>query len=224
MTENGSVGHDLPAMQRAEFDRRLRGASPLPLSDETVGRLYLHFCELRRWNRRFSLIGSGTRHQILERHYGESLCALPLLEPRPGTLVDIGTGGGFPGLVLALARPDIEVTLVEASEHKWSFLMTVCRKLSLACRCVNARVDSARTGELPRRIDWITSRAVRTVDLGLAVLLPKLRPNGTMLLWLGATDPELPPELRRSRQVALPESRTRRIVEFSRSEPTREKK
>ena len=66
-------------------------------------------------------------------------------------LLDLGSGAGFPGIVLAAARPDLEVTLLEARERKWAFLAAACRRAGLACRCLNARV-SANPADLPAEL------------------------------------------------------------------------
>ncbi len=158
----------------------------------------------------------------MERHYGESLAALPLISARARVLVDVGSGAGFPGLILAAARSDLEVTLLEARERKWSFLMTVCRKAALSCTCLNARVGRAPVEGLPPRIDVITSRAVRIDALGLKVLLPHLAPDGAILLWAGAARTELPRGLELRREVMLPGSKKRRILEIVRP-PGRER-
>src|SRR5215208_6790367 len=107
----------LPPLNRDQLAESLARISPEPLSDRTVDVLLAHYRELSSWNQRLSLIGPGTLGEILERHYGESLAALPLIPElaRHGlSALDVGSGAGFPGLVLAAARPAMEMTLVEA--------------------------------------------------------------------------------------------------------------
>ena len=171
--------------------------------------------ELRRWNRRVSLVGPIDAESVVERHYGESLEGLRLLGRESGVLVDVGSGAGFPGFVLAVARPGLEVTLVEARQRKWSFLQAVCRRTGLVCHCLNARVEATLVDGLPPEIDWVTTRAVGVRDLGLPVLVPRLSPGGALLLWSGTEDPELPSPLAVRRQVPLPGAQHRRILEIS---------
>jgi len=216
MTQNGLVGVDLPEIQRSEFLARLRACSPEPLVESQLEKLYLHYSELCHWNRRVSLVGSVQADFVVERHYGESLAALPLLKKRQGALVDLGSGAGFPGFVLAVARPEIEVVLIEARGRKWSFLKSVCRAASLSSKCLNARVGNSPVEGLPQQIDWITSRAVRVEDLGLSVLLPRLVAEGSLLYWAGAEDPILPDSLTLSRAAKLAGSERRRILEIQR--------
>lgn len=218
LAQNSCVGVELPAIERQEFVERLGRSAPEPLSAAQAGLLHLHYTELRRWNPRVSLVGPAEAENVVERHYGESLVGVTLLSRRGGVLVDLGAGAGFPGLVLAVARPELKVTLVEARSRKWSFLMSVCRAAALSCNCLNARVDTAPVEGLPEEIDWITARAVRLEDLGLSVLLPRLVEGGSILLWCGEADPELPESLEIKHQTHLMGSRVRRILQIGRSE------
>ncbi len=208
------MGAKLPELEFRDFADRLRVCSPVSLSSSQVEALFLHYFELCRWNPTISLVGPIAADEVVERHYGESLAALPFLGDRSGALLDLGSGAGFPGLVIGVVRPDLSVTLVEARARKWSFLKSVCHALSLSCNCLNARVATKPVEGLPAEIDWITARAVRLDDLGLEVLLPRLVPGGTLLLWSGDTTPNLPDGLRVRRETHLAGSNRRRILEI----------
>ncbi len=106
------MGGTLPDLDFAEFSSRLRVGVGEDLSPGCVQRLHLHFKELRKWNERYSLVGPGTGAEIVERHYVESLAALPLMARDAASLADIGSGAGFPGWVLAAARTDLDTILV----------------------------------------------------------------------------------------------------------------
>ena len=127
--QNSHMGVELPLILREEFAERLSRCGPEELSESQVETLFLHYSELRRWNRRISLVGPIAKGLVVERHYGESLEGLRFLESKEGALVDLGSGAGFPGFVLAAVRPGVRVTLVESRERKWSFLESVCRKV-----------------------------------------------------------------------------------------------
>jgi 16S rRNA (guanine(527)-N(7))-methyltransferase RsmG len=207
----------LPEISRTHFAEALAACSPEPLSGRSVDALYAHYQELSRWNRRLSLIGPGTAGEIVERHYGEALAALPLVPPSRGDVrqaLDIGSGAGFPGMVLAAARPDLEMTLAEAQERKWAFLQTAARRASLPCRCLNVRVGAPLPAGLPESLDLVTARALKLGPEVLAALAGRLGAGGRILLWVGEDDPELPPELAPSGCIRLPGSRTRRILQM----------
>ena len=210
------MGAELPEVSREEFSRCLSGGAGAGLLPGQVELLYLHYSELRRWNPRVTLVGPVGKGQVVDRHYGESLAALRFIgEGR--VLVDVGSGAGFPGFVLAVARPSLSVTLVEARERKWSFLKNVCRLAGLSTTCLNARVGAASVEGLPREIDWITARAVSTEDLGLSALLPRLSTSGGLILWCGERDPVVPPIFELRGEEPLIGSRQRRILLFVRS-------
>jgi len=185
---------------------------------------------MRRWNRRLSLVGPGTVDQVLERHYGEALAALPLLRDDDRSLVDLGSGAGFPGFVLAAARPGLEVTMVEARERKWAFLQNALRRCAavsapLSCRAVNARVGPLLPAGIPERIDVVTSRALRMSPELFDLFLERGPHRDTrashrsrlrFLLWQGVELAPLPTGWRVERELQLAGSIERRIVEICR--------
>jgi len=208
------VRTELPKLDPSEFSEALVRLSPVDLSPRALECLWIHYLELARWNRRLSLIGSGTSKEVLARHYAESLAGLELLEPEDRRLVDVGSGAGFPGFVLAAARPDLEVTLVESRQKKWSFLSLVCEKAALPCHCLNARVSAALPGGFPQQMDVVTTRAVRFSLPEVSALADRLSSRGRFLVWSG--DGSLPAmtRLRPLREVALGGSERRRILEL----------
>jgi 16S rRNA (guanine527-N7)-methyltransferase len=213
----------LPSIGRKNFARELRRLSPEPLDDPAVAALFAHYQELDLWNRKLSLIGPGTAEEILARHYGESLAALPLLPARLEGVarhgLDLGSGAGFPGLVLAAVRPDLEMTLVEAREKKWAFLSAVSRHAALPCRCLNVRVGVPLPAGLPASLDVVTARALKLEPEVLAALADRLAPGGRILLWAGEAEPDLPPGLSVAGGKKLEGSERRRILVVQRSSP-----
>lgn len=210
----------LPPLSRDALAQGLARLSPEPLDDLALDALHAHYQELSAWNQRLSLIGPGTLHEILERHYGESLAALPLVPDGAG--LDIGSGAGFPGLVIAAARPGLEMTLVEARERKWAFLSAAARKASLPCRCLNARVSVPLPAGIPASLDLVTARALKLDSNVLGALAERLAPDGRVLLWVGEEVPPLPAALAPGRSVKIPGSQRRRILELRCRESTTE--
>jgi 16S rRNA (guanine527-N7)-methyltransferase len=202
----------LPQISRSDFNAGITALSPEPLCREVLDSLYAIYEELARWNLKLNLIGPGTAGEILERHFGESLAALPLIPQEARVGLDLGSGAGFPGLVLAAARPGLFMTLVEARERKWAFLLAAARRASLPCRCLNARVQVPLPAGLPETLDVITSRALRLDPKTWGTLAERLNPGGRVLLWAGGHDPELPPELVSDGGIQLAGSERRRIL------------
>lgn len=208
---------DLRDIDRERFGSLLQELSAVLVTSAAMDRLHLHYEELRRWSRTTSLIGPGTGAEVLQRHYVESLAGLDLLAAGRQRVVDVGSGAGFPALILAAVRTEASFTLIEANQKKWSFLMAANRKMSLSCNCLNARVGGTPVEGLPLEIDVVTSRAVSEADLNLERLLPRLSARGTVLLWVGERNPQIPKDFRVDNEVPLAGSRVRRIVKICRT-------
>jgi 16S rRNA (guanine527-N7)-methyltransferase len=131
--------------------------------------------------------------------------------------LDLGSGAGFPGIVLSAARPDLAMTFVEARERKWAFLLAAVRRASLPCTALNVRVGVPLPAGLPARLDLVTSRALRLDAEVLGALAERLSNDGCLLLWVGGEDPEIPPTLSAEGSVRLPGSERRRILRLRRA-------
>ncbi|MGB5342107.1 MAG: RsmG family class I SAM-dependent methyltransferase [Thermoanaerobaculia bacterium] len=206
------MGAKLPLLEKPEFESRLLGCSPIELSDDAVRKLWLHYQELVRWNPTVSLVGPGTADEIVERHYGESLAAVPCLDPQWRVVVDVGSGGGFPGVVLSAVVPKLEVVLVESRERKCVFLDTVIRKAALPCYCLGARVGVTPPEGLPPKIDLVTSRAVNLSPSALEGLSSRMSARGGAFFWVGAEAPNLPEMWAETGRIELPGSLSRSIM------------
>lgn len=206
---------ELPELTLDQFRRRLEAVSPVPVAAEVLDRLFAHYQELRRWNPSLSLVGPAAAADVFERHYAESLAGLSLIPPGVRTLVDVGSGAGFPGFVLAAARPELEVTLVEPRQRRWAFLRAACRRAALPCRCLDARVERPLAPGLPESIDVITTRALKLPPEVLGALAERLAPGGRVLVWAGKAEPAVPRGLVRSGERPIAGSRHRRIVELT---------
>ena len=152
----------------------------LDLSPEQVKALEAHYRLLERWNRSLNLTSIDRLEEAVERHYCESLFVGQVLERSPQRIADIGSGPGFPGLPLAVLRPDCSITLIESHQRKAVFLKEASRKLR------NIRVLAKRAEEVKETFDWAVSRAVSYEDL--AGSLPRLAPKVALL-----TGAEAPP-------------------------------
>ncbi len=212
------TGPILEALSPADLARAFTAVSPLPLDKPALSALSVHYRELRRWNRSLSLIGPGTVSSVFERHYGEALAALPWIDSRWTRIVDVGSGGGFPGLVVAaaVAAPDpaFQVTLVEPKGRKWAFLQSVVRKASLPCQCLNARVDAPLPSDLPEQIDLVTVRALKLSMEAVEALARRLSPGGRMFFWVAQQEPDLPECLLADATLKLRGGEARRIQSY----------
>lgn len=130
-----------------------------PLSSGQVAQLGAHYELLMRWNPKLNLTRIGSPEQAELLHYCESLYVGQALPAGPLTIADIGTGAGFPGIPVAILRPECQVTLVESHQRKSVFLREATRELP------NVKVFSGRAQDLPGSFDWVISRAVTPAEV-----------------------------------------------------------
>jgi 16S rRNA (guanine527-N7)-methyltransferase len=159
-----------------------------PPTDEQRELLDRHLDELDRWNRRLNLT-TVPRDRAWDRHVLETLTLLDRARlPTGCRCADLGSGGGVPGLVIAIVRPDVSMTLVESDRRKVGFLVHVCGLLDLA----NVTVVAQRAEEMARdplhqqAYDAVVSRAMAPPPLLWTLAKPLLRVGGT--LWALVSD------------------------------------
>ena len=152
----------------------------------------VHARELVHWTARINLTTITDAEEIAVKHFLDSLAPAALL-PHDATLLDIGSGGGFPGIPLKLVRPSLEVSLIDASRKKVTFLRHVIRTLGLSgIQALHLRAeDLGRSPEAPHQFQVIVSRALSALEPFLRMALPLLAPTGTIIAMRGKlTDSE----------------------------------
>jgi 16S rRNA (guanine527-N7)-methyltransferase len=190
-------------------DLLVRGLAALgqELSSGQIAQLVQYFLELKKWNRRINLVADGPDAQLLENHFLDSLTLLPLLDPCPPPgLVDVGSGAGFPGLVLKIARPDLSVTLVEPRQKRAAFLRQIIRMLGLReIQVLEERLEQEAPGfaAWSQAIPLFISRAFTAIGPFLALCEPFTCLGGRVICMKG---PKAGEELQEWRQQH-PESR-----------------
>jgi len=148
------------------------------LTPEQQAALDEHLELLLKWNKTVNLTAIRDRDEAIQRHYGESLFLAFHLPAGPLTIADVGSGAGFPGLPVAIARPDCRVTLIESHQRKSVFLREAARKLP------NVRVLANRAEDVQETFDHVISRAVSYVDLSR--ILRKVAPVADLLTGVDA--------------------------------------
>jgi 16S rRNA (guanine527-N7)-methyltransferase len=140
------------------------------VSRETRDQLEALALTLARWQKAINLVGKGTLEDVWARHILDSAQLLPLIPSSAQSLADLGSGGGFPGLVLAALRPDLQVTLIEADARKGAFLGEAGRRMGLKNqpKVVTSRIEAAP----PTGADVVTARALAPLGQLLAWAAP----------------------------------------------------
>ncbi len=145
---------------------------------------------LRSYNPSASLMSEAALTDVLRGHVLDSLTLLPLIRNanlREGRLVDVGTGGGFPGLVLSIAEPSLRVTLMDATRKKTAYLERAAAELALDVEVLQARAeDAAHEPELRESFDIAVCRALGPWPVVLELTLPFCRTGGMLFGQRGA--------------------------------------
>jgi len=175
-----------PALTEVEWADFRRWCRALALPAEAALRIPLgrYRALLLDWTERANLTRVRDPRAVLIKHFLDSLAVLPHVAP-DGPLLDIGTGAGFPGLVLKVARPALPVTLVEARSRKVAFLEEVRRQLRLEGCTVLHRFLREGDPELAGRFGSVVSRAFAAPAPFLALARGFLRPAGRVITMLG---------------------------------------
>lgn len=156
------------------------------VSRETMARLETYAALLKKWNPAINLVAKSTLDDLWERHFEDSAQVFDLCPDGASAWVDLGSGGGFPGMVVAIlaaeARPALKVTLVESDQRKATFLRTVARDCG-----VMVNVQAVRAETLAQQgADVVSARALAPLADLLAHADRHLRPGGSALLQKGA--------------------------------------
>jgi 16S rRNA (guanine527-N7)-methyltransferase len=168
------------------------GAAPVPPG--LCAQLSAYLDLLVKWNARTNLTAIREPEEMVRRHFGESLFAGVHLGGRlreGATVLDFGSGAGFPGLPIQLLRPELQVTLAESQGKKASFLREAVRTLGLSTEVWAGRVEAMPVVEgAARRFDAVTLRAVDNMQQALAEARLRVVPGG----WLVTLSTETVPE------------------------------
>lgn len=172
----------------------------LPFTDQQIELFLTYLRELKRWNRKASLVGFRTDEALVRHGILESLTLLKAFQVRPHLrLIDIGSGAGFPGIPLKVAAPDLTITLVEATRKKASFLKQVIRLLQVpGIFVLHTRAEFLHRDPVHREAyDLATARAVARLPEAVTLCTPFLKSEGRLLLPVGPKWPREAETLRR---------------------------
>jgi 16S rRNA (guanine527-N7)-methyltransferase len=180
------------------------------LPDTLYPKLSHYLDLLLKWNARTNLTAIRNPEEIVRRHFGESLFAAQQLDPNATTLLDFGSGAGFPGLPIALLRPEIQVTLAESQNKKATFLREVTRTLNLPTEIWAARAETMPEARL---FHTVTLRAVDNMAAAVEAAAPRAARD--MLILSNATL-VFPPEFAPHAPIPIPTTETSVLLRATR--------
>lgn len=150
------------------------------VSRETLARLERYAELLEKWNRRINLVGRGTVEDLWRRHMLDSAQLLPLIPDGAASLVDLGSGAGFPGLVLAICGVK-NVHLIESDRKKCAFLREAARETGAPVTIHNGRIEEIESFQ----VDIVTSRALAPLPKLLDMAVPFVKKHSILLFLKG---------------------------------------
>ncbi|MBU0801015.1 MAG: 16S rRNA (guanine(527)-N(7))-methyltransferase RsmG [Alphaproteobacteria bacterium] len=128
---------------------------------DKTGQLEQYHQLLLKWQKTLNLVGPATLDTAWDRHFLDSVQLAPLLPAHAKTLFDLGSGAGFPGMVLAIMRPELGVHLVESDQRKATFLRNVSRETGCRVTVHDVRIEDMQAQPVP---DVVTARALAALD------------------------------------------------------------
>jgi len=155
------------------------------LSDEQCAQFLRYHELLVEWNEKMNLTAITEAEEVFTKHFADSLIAAAHIKPH-ARVIDVGTGAGFPGVPLAILRPDIELTLLDSLNKRLTFLDAVCREIGVKAELVHARAeDGGRKPELRDGFDCAVSRAVAALPVLTELVMPFVKAGGLGLCYKG---------------------------------------
>lgn len=192
-------------------------AGQAAIPNDIYGQLALYLQLILKWNARINLTAIRNPEEIVHRHFGESIFAGLHLGPCD-SLLDLGSGAGFPGIPIQLVRPELSVTLAESRARKAAFLREAIRTLSLK---IEVWADRAEILPAHCRFDTVTLRAVDDMDLAVIEAARRAERRILLLGTRGAIYPTLPHTFRFAEPIPLPNSREGVLLIADRTQPGR---
>lgn len=160
----------------------------ITLTENQYEQFQKYFELLVEWNEKMNLTAITDESGVALKHFADSLSLLNFVDiPQNSTLADVGTGAGFPGVVLKIARPDIRLTLIDSLNKRLVFLNEVCSQLGIDAELIHSRAeDGARDEKLRESFDFAVSRAVARMNVLSEYCLPYVKVGGAFCAMKGA--------------------------------------
>lgn len=178
-------------MMTYETAKALFSGAGLTLSESHFAQFQCYLTELVEVNRHMNLTAITEPGEVWEKHFLDSAILLQKVTlPLGASCIDVGTGAGFPGMVLAILRPDLQITLLDSLQKRIGFLEQTAARLGLAnVRCIHARAeDGAQDSELREQFDMATARAVAAMPVLTEYCLPFVKNGGIFAAMKGPSE------------------------------------
>lgn len=204
------------------------------ISEEQYGKFSEYAGMLVEWNKKINLTGITDPRGIAVKHFLDSVLPLKRLEiPRNASLIDVGTGAGFPGIPIKICRSDIKLTLLDSLNKRVNFFSEVCGQIGVPAECVHARAEEGgRNEKLRERFDFAAARAVAALPVLTEYCLPYVKVGGIFAALKGPNEDRkageraakmLGGEVSEIFEYALPDGDRRKVICIRKINPTEKK-
>lgn len=205
----------------------------IELDDTALERFFVYYQMLVDYNTRMNLTAITEEYEVIVKHFCDSLYLLSKCQIKEGArIIDVGTGAGFPGLPLLIARPDIKLTLLDGLNKRLVFLQDVLDKLNLKAEIVHSRAEEgAQDKKYREKFDVATSRAVARLNVLAEYCLPYVKKGGVFIAMKGPAAGEesieaanalkiLGGTVKNSQEYILSDESNRTLITIEKTSPT----
>ena len=155
------------------------------IGDREEGLFETYYQNLISWNQKFNLTAITDKGEVIVKHFLDSVIAEKYF-PYGASVVDVGSGAGFPAIPLKIVRGDIDITMLEALNKRVNFLQDTLAVLDLPGKALHLRAEEAAYGAMRESFDVATARAVTNTKQLVQYLLPLVKVGGSAILYKGA--------------------------------------
>ena len=208
----------------------------ISIPENTVESLSLYGNLLLQWNEKINLTAIKEPDEIVVKHFIDSLSLLKIIDTKPDeNLIDVGTGAGFPGMVIKILRPELKVTLLDGHAKRFIFLEDLQNQLGIKTENLHLRAElAAKDSKYREKYDYVTARAVARLNTLSEYCLPFVKKNGKFIAMKGPGAEEELDEAKKAISILggdipslikeeLPMDNTRNFIVTSKIKPTGEK-
>lgn len=174
-------------MEITEYIKSATSGYKAELNEYQLNQLKKYYELLAEWNKKINLTAITDKQGVAVKHFADSLALLNYVDiPQNSSVIDVGTGAGFPGIVLKIARPDINLTLLDSLQKRLTFLENVLSELSLDATIIHSRAEEGgQNMDLRESFDFSVSRAVARLNILCEYCLPYTRLSGKFIALKG---------------------------------------
>ena len=171
------IKYTLGDSMKNEFINELQKLN-ITLSDQQYNQFEKYFDLLIEWNEKINLTAITDKKEVFYKHFIDSICVTKVIDFNNQSLLDVGSGAGFPSIPLKIIFPDLKITIVDALNKRIKFLELLCKSLDIKCYLIHSRIEDFK---FKNNFDVVTARAVANLRVLSEFCIPFVKPDGYFL-------------------------------------------